>query len=231
MPLDPQRWPQETRQVVVGFNHLSKRLHASFQRLSQFSADLAHELRTPIHNLRLQADVILARPRKGADYKLALESAQEEYGRLTRMAESLLFLARAENGKQALRLEPLAAREALQGAARPFKALADEKGLKLLVRGQALLMADSGLLQLALSNLLANACAHSRPGGRIVLRAEKLEGGGVRLSVRDGGEGIEVEDLHRVFDRFFRGDPSRSKAEGSRLGLGHRLGRDGPASR
>jgi two-component system heavy metal sensor histidine kinase CusS len=219
VPLDPQRWPRETRALVGGFNGLSARLHASFLRLSQFSADLAHELRTPIHNLSLQADVILARPRKGPEYKQALEAAQEEYARLTRMAESLLFLARAENGKQALEWSTCDAREALEAAERQFRALAAEKRLKLSVQGRGRLRADAGLLQLALGNLLANACAHSPRGGGIILRAEALEGGGLRLSVRDHGPGIPVSERPRVFDRFFRGDPARAQGEGSGLGL------------
>ena len=219
IPLVASEWPVETLQVIEGYNDLSLRLHDSFKRLSQFSADLAHELRTPIHNLRLQADVILARPRKGADYKKALEAAQEEYGRLTRMTESLLFLARAENGKQVVTLAPLQAKEVLQGAARQFKALAEQKKLKISVQGSGPLFADLSLLQLALGNLLANACAHTPAKGRVLLSVKRLENAWVRLGVKDSGEGIATKDLPHVLDRFFRGDPARSKSEGSGLGL------------
>lgn len=219
VPLDPGQWPAETRQVIAGYNDLSQRLHESFLRLSQFSADLAHELRTPIHNLRLQADVILARPRKSVEYRRALEAAQEEYGRLTRMTESLLFLARAENGRQSLVVTPFEARDALRDAALQFKALTGAKGLKVAVQGRGLVHADRSLLQLALGNLLANACAHTQAGGRILLKAERLDPAWIRLSVSDNGDGIPAGDLPKVFDRFFRGDPARSKAEGSGLGL------------
>ncbi len=219
VPLVPSEWPKETIQVIEGYNDLSLRLHESFRRLSQFSADLAHELRTPIHNLRLQADVILARPRKGTDYKKALEAAQEEYGRLTRMTESLLFLARAENGKQAMTMAPLNAKEVLQDAARQFRALANGKKLKITVQGTGPLFADLSLLQLALGNLLANACAHTPAKGHVLLSVTRLENGRVRLGVKDSGEGIATKDLPHVLDRFFRGDPARSKTEGSGLGL------------
>jgi two-component system heavy metal sensor histidine kinase CusS len=217
--IDPSQWPLETHKVIEGYNDLSQRLHESFQRLSQFSADLAHELRTPLHNLRLQSEVILARPRKAHDYKLALENAQEEYERLSRMTESLLFLARAENGKQPLSLVKLRARKEFSDAARQFEALAAEKGIRLTLRGQATVMADKGLLQLVLGNLLANAFAHTPKGGRIILCAGCTDAGAPRISVADDGEGIGAEHLPLVFNRFFRGDPARAKTGGSGLGL------------
>jgi len=217
-PLDQRDWPVETRAVIEGFNDLSGRLHLSFLRLSQFSADLAHELRTPIHNLRLQADVVLARPRKAEEYKLALENAQEEYARLTRMTESLLFLASAENGKQPVSTAEFEVLPHLEAAARRFKALAFEKGLDIVILGDARLTADPQLLQLILENLLANACAYTPAGGRVTMEARAtLEA--VQITVSDTGTGIPRPLLERVFDRFFRGDPARVRGEGTGLGL------------
>lgn len=219
VPIDPAQWPPETRRVIEGYNDLSRRLHESFQRLSQFSADLAHELRTPIHNLRLQSDVILARPRRAGDYRAALESAQEEYGRLTRMTESLLFLARAENGRQSLDRVRVIGRRELAAAAQRFAARARERGVRLSTQGRGAFLADPSLLQLALDNLLANALTHSPRGGRVRLLCQPLPGGGARVQVTDNGRGIGAEHLPKVFDRFYRGDPARSAPGGSGLGL------------
>lgn len=219
VPIDPSQWPPETRRVIEGYNDLSQRLHESFQRLSQFSADLAHELRTPIHNLRLQSDVILARPRRAGDYRAALESAQVEYGRLTRMTESLLFLARAEHGRQSLgRVQVLGQRE-LAAAAQRFAARAREQGVRLSTQGRGAFLADPSLLQLALDNLLANALTHTPRGGRVRLLCQALPGGGARIQVTDNGRGIPAEHQPKVFDRFYRGDPARSAPGGSGLGL------------
>ena len=196
-----------------------KPLDDSFGRLSQFSADLAHELRTPIHNLRLQADVVLSRPRKAAEYKEALESALEEYARLTAMAEGLLFMARAEHGKQALQLQKLESGQVFLEMKRRFSALAKSRGLSIAVEGGALIHADPSLLKQALDNLLANACEHTPARGKITLAAAAGPGGGASVTVKDSGRGIPAADLPRVFDRFFRGDASRRKSQGSGLGL------------
>lgn len=219
VPLDLGRWPAETRQVIEGYNDLAARLHESFQRLSQFSADLAHELRTPLHNLRLQSDVILSRPRKAADYKLALLNAQDEYARLTRMTESLLFLARAENGSQSVQKVHTDLRAELESAAKLFQAQAKQRGLSLDLSGQASAEVDRGLLQMTLSNLLANAFAHTPKGGKVKLQAAKFADKGTRITVTDSGEGMDPAEIPWVFDRFYRGDPARARAEGSGLGL------------
>jgi len=218
-PLDRRDWPVETHAVIEGFNDLSGRLHASFRRLSQFSADLAHELRTPIHNLRLQADVILARPREAEEYRLALENALEEYARLTQMTENLLFLARAENGKQSVSMAEFGVRRHLEAAAGRFKALASGKGVAIEILGDAQVTADPNLFQLILENLLANACAHTPAGGNVTLEARTGPRGAIQVSVADTGTGIPPPLLDQVFDRFSRVDPARVRGDGSGLGL------------
>jgi two-component system heavy metal sensor histidine kinase CusS len=216
--MDREKWPVETHAVIDGFNDLSGRLNASFLRLQQFSADLAHELRTPIHNLRLQADVVLARPRSAEEYKLALENALEEYSRLTKMTESLLFLARVENGKQAVVPAKFEVHRLLESVLAQFGALASEKGLQLELAGAAEITADRDLLQLVLGNLLANACAFTPSGGTIKLAA-RTGHGSVIISVTDSGAGISKELQDKVFDRFFRADPARVHSGGAGLGL------------
>jgi two-component system heavy metal sensor histidine kinase CusS len=216
--IDRKKWPTETHAVIDGFNGMSRRLSASFLRLQQFSADLAHELRTPIHNLRLQADVILARPRSAEEYRLALENALTEYNRLTKMTESLLFLARIENRKQAIDPVVFPVRKMLEAALIQFGALGAERGLQLALKGDAEITADRDLFQVVISNLLANACAFTPAGGTVTVEARR-DGQAVLVSVRDTGSGISKELQDQVFDRFFRADPARVRHEGSGLGL------------
>ena len=212
-------WPQELAQFAEGFNSLLERLDESFKRLSQFSADLAHELRTPIHNLRLQADVVLARPRKTPEYKQALESALEEYIRLTKMTEGLLFLARAENGKQELNRQNVDVMAVFREIKNQFEPLAQTKKISIKAEGGAVFTADLTLLNHALSNLLSNACAHTGQGGKVILSAKTDSKGNVEVTVTDTGEGIPAADLPKVFDRFYRVDTSRKRGDGSGLGL------------
>jgi two-component system heavy metal sensor histidine kinase CusS len=219
VPIDSTQWPAETRQVIDGYNEHSKLIHESFRRLSQFSADLAHELRTPLHNLRLQSEVALSRARKPFFYREALRNAQGEYERLGRLTEGLLFLARAENGKQALAPSKFSVSKELRLVARRHKAVATEKGLKLVALGRGVLRADLPLFQLALDNLVSNAIAYTGKGGKVAIKATRNLDGSLDVSVEDNGIGIDAEHQPWLFDRFFRADPSRRRSGGSGLGL------------
>ncbi|HTA17394.1 MAG TPA: histidine kinase dimerization/phospho-acceptor domain-containing protein, partial [bacterium] len=204
VPIDPEQWPMEIRQVIDGYNEHSKLIHESFRRLSQFSADLAHELRTPLHNLRLQSEIALARPRKSAFYRKALKNAEEEYERLGRLAEGLLFLARAENGKQEVVPSEFSVPEELRLVARRHKARATAKGLRLTVAGKGSLRADRPLFQLALDNLVSNAISYTEKGGKIAMNAARTPDGSLAVRVKDDGIGIDAEHQPWLFDRFFR---------------------------
>jgi two-component system, OmpR family, heavy metal sensor histidine kinase CusS len=212
-------WPQELASLASAFDRMLDRLQEAFERLSQFSADLAHELRTPINNLMGEAQVTLSRTRTAAEYGRVLQSALEEYSRLARMIDSMLFLAQADRAQSALTLTPLDARIELQAVADFYQALADEEGVELICEGRAMIVADSVLLRRALSNLLSNALKYTARGGRIILRAETTDGAAT-LSVIDSGIGIASEHLPRLGDRFYRVDPSRTSAPaGAGLGL------------
>jgi two-component system heavy metal sensor histidine kinase CusS len=213
------RWPHELASLASAFDHMLERLQESFERLSQFSADLAHELRTPINNLMGEAQVTLTRARSPAEYARVLQSALEEYNRLARMIDSMLFLAQADRARLALNRVPLDARGELRAVADFYQALADEQGVELVCEGSATLVADPVLLRRALSNLLSNALKYTPSGGRIALRASGADGGPV-LSVSDTGVGIPAQHLPRLGDRFYRVDPSRAnRPEGAGLGL------------
>ena len=213
------RWPRELASLASAFDRMLERLQESFERLSQFSADLAHELRTPINNLMGEAQVTLARARTPAEYARVLQSALEEYNRLARMIDSMLFLAQADRARLTLNRVPLEALAELQAVAEFYQALADEQGVELICEGNTALLADPLLLRRALSNLLSNALKYSASGGRVVLRAAGSDAAPV-LSVTDTGVGIAPEHLPKLGDRFYRVDPARTNSpEGAGLGL------------
>lgn len=213
-------WPEELTALACAFDRMLDRLQEAFERLSQFSADLAHELRTPINNLMGEAQVALSRPREAAEYARTLTSALEEYSRLARMIDSMLFLAQADRAEALLSRVTLSAHAELAAIADFYQALADEQGVELVCEGQATVVADPLLLRRALSNLLSNALKATPGGGRVTLRAAVEADGTTVLSVSDQGSGIAAEHLPRLGDRFYRVDPARSQqAGGAGLGL------------
>jgi len=213
-------FPAELAGLARTFNDMLDRLQESFDRLSRFSADIAHELRTPISTLRGEVEVALGRPRTPEEYRETLSSFLEEAGRLTRLIESLLFLARAEHPETQVRREALDLDRELRGVREFYEAAAGEAGVTLDVRVTRPLTADLDrtLLQRAVGNLLENSLAHTEKGGSITIAAAR-ENGKVRIDVADTGCGIAPEHLPRVFDRLYRVDRSRSAATGG-AGLG-----------
>jgi two-component system, OmpR family, heavy metal sensor histidine kinase CusS len=213
------RWPKELVSLAAAFDRMLDRLQESFARLSQFSADLAHELRTPINNLMGEAQVALSRPRTPAEYARLLQSALEEQGRLARMIDSMLFLAQADQARSALAPILLDGRTQLQAVSDFYQALAEEQGVELLCKGENRLAADPVLLRRALSNLLSNALKYTPRGGRVTLLAAEESGAVPTLSVIDSGIGIAAEHLPKLGDRFYRVEPSRAGPAGAGLGL------------
>ena len=213
-------WPVELASLASGFGTMLARLDDSFQRLSEFSANLSHELRTPINNLLSEGEVALSRVRSADEYRAVIESSLEELQRLTRLIDNLLFLARAESAEIRLDREELDAVDELRSVADFYGALAEEQGVTVTLHGEARLRSDSMLVRRMVSNLLANALRHTPAGGRVELGALATTDGGVELFVTDTGEGIASEHLPRVFDRFYRGKLNeREAAKGFGLGL------------
>jgi two-component system heavy metal sensor histidine kinase CusS len=210
--------PAELLEPVQALNGMLARLDDSVQRLSQFSADLAHEIRTPLHTLLASNGQALNHPRSTAEYQEVLASNMEEFERLKRMAENLMFLARAEQAERALNLQTLDLHSVGSELCDYFEALADDRDVRLDNQLHGELLADQQLLQRALGNLLANAVRHADPGSVISLR-RRDEAGWCWLQVHNHGPAIAPEHLGKLFDRFYRVDPSRAEP-GDSGGLG-----------
>jgi two-component system heavy metal sensor histidine kinase CusS len=213
-----QPWPSDLQALAHSFDAMMIRLQAAFEQLSRFSSDLAHEFRSPITNLVAAASVMLSRERSAAEYQETLAIMVDEGERLARMVSSMLFLARADNARQAMTIEPVSIAQEFARLIDAFDAVAEEGGLTLQAHGEGVVMADAMLLRRALTNLVSNALAHTPRGGRIELRAQPDELG-LSLSVRDTGVGIAEQHLPKLFDRFYRVDAARSSTESTGLGL------------
>lgn len=211
--------PDEVRDLVDAFNGMLDRLEAAFRNLSDFSADIAHELRTPISNLRTQTEVALARMRSADEYRDVLASNLEEYERITRMVGDMLFLAKAEKGRLPRDAEPVALADEASALAEFYEALADEHQVTIDVRGEATALGDRLMLRRALSNLLSNALRHAWMGTTIEIEIG-TNGAEASVAITNRGDAIPPGELTRIFDRFHRVGPDRQRrGEGAGLGL------------
>jgi two-component system, OmpR family, heavy metal sensor histidine kinase CusS len=219
--ISAEGYPFELASLAATFNEMLDGLEESFERISRFSADIAHDLRTPVNNIRGETEVALARARSVDEYRDVVGSCLEEAVRLSELISDLLFLARAESPLTHLRREPVDVGELLNGVCEYYEASAADNGIALrtsLTEKPVIAEIDRTLIQRAVGNLISNAVAHTPAGGSVVLGAD-AETASIRIEVADTGVGIPAEALPRVFDRFYRVDSSRSKASGG-TGLG-----------
>jgi two-component system, OmpR family, sensor kinase len=220
-PGEPSRLPvppagDEISRLAVTLNDMLSRLHAAFEHERRFVADASHELRTPLALLRTELDLALRRPRSREELESALRSAAEETQRLSRLADDLLLIARADQGPLPIRREVVAVADLLADAATRFATRADSLGRELVVVTTDLHVdADPLRAGQALVNLVDNALTHGE--GAVELSAKEREGF-VELHVRDTGTGFPDDFRARAFDRFSRADEARSRG-GSGLGL------------
>ena len=211
--------PVELAELAETLNAMLARLEDSFRRLKDFSSDLAHELRTPISNLMTETQVALTKTRSADEYHDVLASNAEEYERLARMIGDMLFLAQADNGLIVPNCEPVDLAAEVRELFDFFDALAEEKTLQLSLTGAGQVSGDKLMLRRALANLLSNAIRHTPESGSIRISIES-SADGTTLMIENSGEPIPEEHLIRIFDRFYRADPSRHRSsEGAGLGL------------
>jgi len=215
--VEPAQWPRELQPMVTAFDGMLDRLEDSFTRLSQFSADLAHELRTPIGNMLGEAQVALTRERSSEEYRSVIESTAAECERLSGIIDNLLFLARAESAEQQIKRSLFDGRAALEKIVSFYQTAAEDRHVDVACEGEGQILGDQALFNRALSNLIDNALRFTSDGGNIRISIAARDSH-TEVLVRDTGSGIASEHLPRVFDRFYRGDASRSSA-GTGLGL------------
>ncbi|HDV6324726.1 TPA: heavy metal sensor histidine kinase [Burkholderia cenocepacia] len=217
--LDARGGPVELRELATSVNRMLDRLERAFVRLSQFSSDLAHDMRTPLANVISSSQITLSRARTTDEYEALIESNIEECERLQRMIENMLFLARTDNARQHLKTAELDAGSELRRLASYFQALADEAGVRIDVHGEAPVVADATLFRRAVSNLASNALEHAQAASTIEL-AVSTQGGYAVVEVTNRGVAIPPEQVERIFERFYRIDSSRhGAARNAGLGL------------
>ncbi len=218
--------PAELEAVATAFNRMLDRLEDAFKRLSEFSSDLAHDLRAPIHNLLMSAQITLSKPRSADEYRELIEASVDQYERIARLIDNILFLARADHAQTATRRSWIELAPKLQGVAEFFELLADENGLALDFQVQGIdgttpsTWADDTMLNRAVGNLLTNALRHAAPGTRVLLSAKVHAGGGSTIEVANEGAPIAAAHQADIFQRRYRiEDPLAHAEPGSGLGL------------
>ncbi len=219
--LVPDTVPVELTELAVSFNEMLNRIEDGFQRLSNFSADIAHELRTPITNLKTQTEVALSQVRSLEQYREILYSNLEEYERMAKMIGDMLFLAQADNNQLKPELVSVNLDTEVQDLFDYFEAWAEDRFVSLIRNGPVLyVQGDRLMIRRALSNLLSNAIRYTPSGQAVTVSLFADSNDKVVIRVENPGLAINSEHLPRLFDRFYRVDPSRQrKGDGAGLGL------------
>jgi len=215
--VSPAGWPRELQPLAATFDAMLARLEDSFTRLSQFSADLAHELRTPIANIMGEGQVALTRERTPREYREVIESNVAECERLSGIVDNLLFVARVDAARESIERKKFDGGAAVEKIATFYRMLAEERHVAIHCSGEGEIYADPVLFERAVSNLVDNALRFTPDGGEIKISVMGRDAHS-EIAVSDNGCGIAPEHLPRVFDRFYRADPSRSSG-GAGLGL------------
>ncbi|WP_166359679.1 heavy metal sensor histidine kinase [Pseudomonas akapageensis] len=217
IPLAPV--PKELQQMVSSFNAMLSRLDDAFVRLSNFSADIAHELRTPVSNLMTHTEVVLSRKRDIEDYEDNLYSNLDDLKRMSRMIDDMLFLAKSDNGLIKPENKKIELGEVVGKLLEYYRLLADERSIELSISGAGSVRGDVLMLHRAISNLLSNALRYT-PEGQTISVDIRQDLKTAMVTVENPGETIAPEHLEKLFDRFYRADPARREGSPSNAGLG-----------
>ncbi|WP_325435271.1 heavy metal sensor histidine kinase [Pseudomonas nitroreducens] len=213
-----QDLPRELGKAARALNLMLHRLDGGVQQLTQFSDDIAHELRSPIGNLLGKAQVTLSRPREKDEYEAVLAASTEELERVGRIVSDMLFLAQVSHPRALLPQEAVQLEEEAAKVAELFDFSAEERSLRIAIEGHGQVVGDRLMIQRAISNLLSNAIRHT-PEGECISVQVREDGATVTLEVQNPGTGIAAEHLPHLFERFYRVDKGRSRAQGG-TGLG-----------
>ena len=213
--------PADLRELATSFNRMIGRIDDVFQRLSNFSADIAHELRTPITNLTTQTQVALSKERQPDEYREVLYSSLEEYERMASMVNDMLWLAQSDNGMLKPNFEPVDPAVQVLELFDYLSAWAEDRHISLSLQGSCpSVQGDKAMLRRALTNLLTNAIHHTEAGTEICVRLDSDEEH-IHIAIENQGDNIPSELLPQIFARFYRVDPSRQRGNsGGRSGLG-----------
>lgn len=225
---EPNRGPREFRRLAVSFNRMTAELERLDQQRRNLTADVAHELRTPLHIIQGNLEGILDGVYEPTGEQLNI--LLDEIRLLTRLVEDLQLLSTVESGQLTLKMASVDIRELLIDVRTSFSGQMEAAGVDLQVDapedvGMMVINADPERLDQVVSNLVANALRYTPGGGKITLEARPVVDG-IRVSVEDTGEGIPAEDLQYIFDRFWKGDRSRSRTAGTGSGLGLAISRN-----
>ncbi len=215
----------ELQRLSQTLNGMLERLERAFRRITQFTADASHELRTPVALMRTRAEIVLRRPRPEEEYRETLRQILEDLERISSLIENLMLLARADSGAEALQRTRIDMVESAREACLAGRSLAETKQVSLreeLPASPIWVEGDSNSLRRLFLILLDNAVKYTLPKGQINVSLRSSDGWAVG-EVQDTGIGIAAEDLPHVFERFFRADRTRSRETGG-AGLGLSLG-------
>jgi two-component system, OmpR family, sensor kinase len=206
---------QEYERLITVLNSMLARLEGSFEAQRRFIADASHELRSPLTALKGEMEVALRRERSHDEYRRVIRSGLQEVDRLTLLTQDLLTLARVDAGVMQPRLETTDLVDRARSVVRRLQPLAERNGVRLTVDAgdTAELVADPGLLDQLLWNLVENAVKFTPAGGTVTVAVTR-RAGDVRIEVRDTGPGIAEADLDRIFERFYRADQARTASPG-----------------
>ncbi|ENY5165505.1 TPA: heavy metal sensor histidine kinase [Vibrio parahaemolyticus] len=217
--LDPDSLPIELRELANKHNAMLDRLQTGFRRLSEFSSDIAHELKTPLTNVTTQNQVILGACRTPEEYQDAIASTLEELNRITKTINDLLYIAKAENKLIHRHDEVFAVQEEIDRLVAYFEILAEDADVQIVSSGDGQLYMDKNMFERAVGNLLSNAIRHAYADSTIVIDVQEVDEQ-VTISVSNQGDTIAEQNLPYLFDRFYRADKSRQHVGSVGAGLG-----------
>jgi len=211
-------WPTEIQNLGIKFNIMLDRIQSVFVQMSQFSSDIAHELRTPINNLKIMTELAINDKSHNEKNIQMLEKYIIEYDYLSKLIENLMFCARSDNGQIKLNKKTFDAKKEILNICEYYQPMADERKIEIILQGGSLVYADMVLFKRAVNNLLSNALKYTLNNGKINISIKKIKSS-IKVCITDTGIGIPSEHLKKIGDRFYKINDTRSQSGGLGLGL------------